>query len=65
MKLSELRLSEYEKRVVIPAIKKVYPRENALDVFETMQKAHGEHSWSFVLWKKDVVKKAANPLIRM
>ena len=61
-----MKISDYEKRVVIPAIRKVYPRENALEVFETMQKAlTRKNIWSFVLWKRDVVKKATNPLIRM
>lgn len=60
-----MKISDYEKRVVIPAIKKVYPRENALDVFETMQRVHGVNSWSFVAWKKEVIKKSTNPLIRL
>lgn len=60
-----MRISDYEKRVIIPAIKKVYPRENAFEVFETMQKAFGdENSYSFVAWKKDVIKKSVNPIIK-
>lgn len=61
-----LKLTYYEKSVLIPAIKKVYPRDNALDVFEQKLKEckNDPNSHAFVAWKKDVIKRSANPLIR-
>lgn len=66
-----MRLTDYEKRVVIPAIIRVRlceglftTRMKAVEILEeNCERLGGVHSWSFVLWKKDIVKRAENPLM--
>lgn len=68
-----MKLSDYEKRTVIPAIIRVRISEGlyttpkkALEIFEkTMEEKGGPKSWAFVMWKREIVNKASNPLIRL
>lgn len=68
-----MRLTEEEKRVIIPAIRKVGLIEGkyisiakAIEILEeACEECGGVHHWNFVLWKREIKKKAQEPLIRL